>query len=212
MKHIMIGKKKFVLQNPYVYAFAIAIAFAIICLVSFFRLSILSSFSPIAYKAADDIDTYYEGGTRYVRCTTEKLYYTGYDQVKHNNVTGHYYYALGNDRCTIYILSADYVGSPNNPPLVLENRVFNAALKKNDNNFKPLLEYMATDLNWNYAGILRHTNTTIVDQKNYNVLTYSLLAVLTFTSIVAIPITAMLAWNHSDYVLKMHHDGHKKHE
>ena len=213
MKPIIIGKKKFILQNPYIYTFLIALVFAILCTVSFFRLSILSSFSPIAYNYDKDIDSYYDDNCKYVRCTVDKLYYTGYDQVNHNKVTGHYYYTLLNDRCTIYILSSKQVGDSSNPPVVLENQSFNATLKKNDKNFKPLLEYMSTDLNWNYSGMLRHTSTTIIDQKSYNILTYILLSVFTFVSVTMTLIFAVIAWHHSDYVATppyhKHHHEHK---
>lgn len=205
MKQFTIGKKKFILQNPYIYAFFISLMFAIMCLISFFRLSILSSFSPIAYTSEKDIDNYYDEGINYTHCTIDTLYYTGYDVVSNNKVTGHYYYTLLNDRCTIYILSSKHVGNSSNPPIVLNNQTFNATLRKNDNNFKSLLEYMSADLNWNYSGMLRHTSTTIIDQKSYSISTYILISIFTFTSVVLTLITAILAWHHSDYISKPHH-------
>ncbi len=200
MNQIMFCRKKFILQNPYLYTFVITLVFSIMCLISFFRLSIIASFSPIAYSVDGDIDELYNSDCRYVRCNISKMYYTGYDYISHNKIAGHYYYTLYDDTCTIYLLSADYVGCPDSPPIMIENQSFNATLKKNDANFKPLLEYMSSDLNWNYSGMLRHTNTTIIDQRAYNISTYVLLAVLTFAGVTATLVTGILLWHHSDYV------------
>lgn len=199
MRYFIFCKKKFYITNPYLYAFVISFVFMVLCIISSIRVSILKTFTPVTYSSEMDVDNCYKDGNRYVNCKLDKLYYTGYDYINRNRITGHYYYTINNDRCTIYLLSSDYVKDSQNPPSVITDATFSATLKKNDNNFKTLLEYMSTDLNWNYAGLLRHTKTTIISEYNYNLHMYVLLAFCTLAAIFMTLITAILLWEHHDY-------------
>lgn len=199
MHYIKIGNTKISTHNPYLWAFSVSLIITVMCIITFFRLSILSSFSPIAYTSDKSIDEYYEDDIHYVSCHADTLYYTGYDYLRRNRVKGHYYYSLTDGKCTIYLISSSYVGNTKNPPLTLENVTFNATLKKDHSNLKPLLEYMASDLDWNYHGISRHTSTILVSQYHYSPLLYTLVFILCFICIGATIILGISTWNHRNY-------------
>ncbi len=199
MHYLKIHNAKISSRSPYLWAFLVSLIITVTCIVTFFKLSILSSFSPIAYTSDKNIDEYYDSGTHYVNCHADTLYYTGYDYLRHNSVKGHYYYSLTDSKCTIYLISSSYLNNTKNPPLTLENVNFNAALKKDHSNLKPLLEYMASDLNWNYHGISRHTSTVLVSEYNYTPLLYAILFMLCFICIGTTIVLCISTWNHRDY-------------
>lgn len=194
MQTIKIHNTKINIRNPYLYAFLASLLIASVCVFWFFKLSVLSSFSPIAYTQEKDIDRYYNDKTRYVNCSADKLYYTGYDYLSRSRVCGHYYYSLTDNQCTIYLIAKPYITDSQNPPLVLENIRFNAALRKNDANLEPLLNYMAADLGWNYAGLERHCAKIIVSQYHYDINLYIILSILCFLSIAASILLGIAAW------------------
>lgn len=199
MHYIKIHKAKISADNPYLWAFLVSLIITVTCIVTFFRLSILSSFSPIAYTADKNIDEYYEDDVHYVSCHADTLYYTGYDYLRQNRVKGHYYYSLTDSQCTIYLISSSYLGNAKNPPLTLENVNFNAALKKDHSNLKPLLEYMASDLDWNYHGISRHTSTILVSEYHYSPVLYAIIFILCFVCVCTTIVLCISTWNHRNH-------------
>ena len=191
----MKNSKKYIKRhNPYIKAFLTALIFTIICLSSYIRLSLYSGFSPKQYSSADDIDTCYSDNTKYIECHASKLYYSGYDYLAGNKMKGHYYYSLENQKCTIYLISTGFVSNFDTPPLELTDITFRAVLKKNDTNLKPLLEYMSSDLNWNYSGIARHSASTIISQYHYDMPAYIAITVISVAGFIATIIFAVLAF------------------
>ena len=88
-------------------------------------------------------------------------------------------------------ISCDYLNNAGKPPLTLENISLNAALKKNDPYLKPLLEYMASDLNWNYSGLSAHTGTVVVSEYHYSLPLYITIALTAIFGIIATVISAV---------------------
>lgn len=196
MEEITTPTRNIRIKNPYFYAFLAALLTACCCIFAFFSLSVLDSFFPVAYTQEKNIDRYYNENTRYIHCTASKLYYTGYDYLSHSRIQGHYYYTLVNNQCTIYLIAKPYVSDPQNPPMVLENVRFNAVLQKDDSIRKPLLDYMAADLGWNYTGLERHCSKIIISQYHYDIHLYLILSLFCFLSIAATLLLGITAWRH----------------
>lgn len=202
------------LHNPYFSTFIPALLFTLLCLGTCLRLSLISGFAPANFNSLDDIDTYYSNGTKYVECSASKLYYSGYDYVAGNKVRGHYYYSLENEKCTVYLLSAKYIKNHSQSyadfssqsetsaaefPIELENITFKASLKKNDTNLKPLLEYMAADLNWNYNSLSQHTCSTLISQYNYSFKILMFILIITLSGLFTTVISAVLTIKHTKH-------------
>lgn len=110
----------------------------------------------------------YNNKTRYVHCTVPTLYYTGYDNTNFDKITGHYYYALDDTSCTIYLLSCDIIHNDGSVPLTITDLSFNARLTHNDVNLKSLLRSLSADIDWNYYSLSQCTGTIVVDQTMYS--------------------------------------------
>lgn len=184
------------LRNPYLYPFLAALIFTAFCIAVCFRLSLPASFKPAAYQSGSSIDRCYQENTRYVQCSVEQLYYSGYDYLDHGKIKGHFYYTLVDETCTIYLLSVDTVRTPENPPLSLTDLSFTATLRKNDASLKPLLEYMASDLKWDYAGLAKHTSTILISQYHYNAVLYILIGCITAAGIISALVLFVCALRH----------------
>ena len=166
-KFINPAKMRRLFHNPYLSACLISLILTICCCIICDRLAIFSSFSPTDLHADENVDTLYEQGKRYVSCTAPALYYTGYDYTSHGKVQAHYYYSLNEDNCTIYLIANDFIQDAS-VPLTLTDVAFHAVLRRNDKNLKPLLEYMAADLGWNYSGLSKHTSLTLISMYHYH--------------------------------------------
>ena len=79
-----------------------------------------------------------------------------------------------------------YFNKDNDIPVSLDNVSFKAVLKKNDTYLKPLLEYMAIDLNWNYSGLSSHTSAIMISQYHYSLPLYLCLLIITFIGIISL--------------------------
>ena len=198
VKYITIINRQIPIQNPYFYGLCIFFILTIIFASAFFISDIPESINPYVYdsKTTNSQDIYNEG-VNYVNCQTDTLYYSGYDMVNRNSIKAHYYYSLNNNRCTIYIISSNYIGNPNNPPLTLNNCSFKARLKRSDNNYKQLLENMSRDLNWNYQGMLRHTSSVVINQAGYSLVKNIIITALAVIFFIMTIISAVFLWIHS---------------
>lgn len=185
-----------IFNNPYLYALTISFVFTAFCIAACSRLSLLSSLTPVVYNSDSSIDRYYDDDSRYIRCHAKKLYYSGYDYSAHGKIKGHYYYALENDTCTLYLLSENMIKDAQNPPLTLSDVTFTATLQKNDAHLKPLLEYMSVDLGWNYAGLSKCTSSILISEYHYNAPVYILIGIITFAGIACTLILLICAFHH----------------
>lgn len=136
------------------------------------------SFAPANYESDTCIDTIYHRNKQYVTSHADTLYYSGYDYLRNGQVRGYYYYTLADNYCTMYLLSANTVGNTETPPSTLTNISVKARLLPHDSNLKPLLDYMASDLNWNYYGIARYSSKIIISEVDYQPVFYLALLIL----------------------------------
>ena len=120
----------------------------------------------------------YNSKSIYVKTTTGKLYYTGYDYLRGSSVKGHYYYSLENGKCTIYLFSAEYF--KDGVPSTIENAEIKAMLIHNRSSLDQLLKLMAKDMNWTYDGLASCTDTVIISQMNYAVIPSVMIGIMLF--------------------------------
>ncbi len=143
-------------------SFALSFILLVYCIIT----NTFSIMSPKQFSSHDNIDDCYKNGTRYVKCTADNLYYSGYDFTSNDRVSGYYYYSLDDGDCTIYILSPAILGVKNGdtPPQAITSISFKAKLTGKSSNLKSLLQYMADDLDWNYDSLSLYSHQTVVDQ------------------------------------------------
>jgi len=147
-------------------------------------MNILSHLFPSYYSSNESIDSFYNNDISCIQGFSENLHYSGYDYMINNTVKAHYYYTLNDNICTIYLISSDKLGNPEVPPITIDNLHYTANLQNNSQQLNSLLNYMASDLNWNYEGLSKYTQKTIINEYNYHKTFYIIIAGITIIGII----------------------------
>jgi hypothetical protein len=156
------------LRHPKYAGFVVSLVFTVIVLATCLFNSVFTSIHPKNYRMTqDNFDKI--GDMRAVSCTTGTLYYSGYDYYVHGKTVAHYYYSLDDGICTIYLINNKLAGGSDSPQLTLEGLTFSANIRHGDTYMRQLLEYISTDLEWNYYSLAKYTNAYIISQYHYNV-------------------------------------------
>lgn len=155
------------IHHPKYTAFIASVIFSVIALITCFTNSVFTGLFPKQYTISED--TYDDiGSAKSVSCLTDTLYYSGYDYYVHGKIVAHYYYSLKDDACTIFLIDNALAGGSDLPSLTLSEMSFSANIRHGDTYLRQLLEYMASDLDWNYYSLSKHTNNYIISQYHYN--------------------------------------------
>lgn len=180
--------------------------FSAVTLFIFLYFSIYSSFNPDVHDSKVSIDSFYSQNNRFANIHADTLYYSGYNFSGRSNIKGYYYYSLSENQCTIYLISKNYIKSKSLseaadiPPAELNDVSFLAVLKKNDDNLKPLLESMSSDLNWNYSGLSKSTSDILIGQYDYCMPFYVTITLLLFAGIISNVILVTYIYIHRDEI------------
>lgn len=166
------------------YHFIFSIIFTIFAMVICFEINIISHLFPSYYSCDNNIDELYKNDVSSVYGTATNLYYSGYDYIINNIVKAHYYYTLNNNTCTIYLISSNKLENPDIPPITIETLNFTANLESHNQQIKSLLNYMAADLKWNYDGLSKYTQSIFINEYNYHIEIYVIIAILTILGFV----------------------------
>lgn len=154
------------LHNPRYTGFIASLIFTIAALITCLTNSVFTSICPSHYTVSGNtFDTI--GNKKTINCTTDTLYYSGYDYYVHGKVVAHYYYSLSDNTCTIFLINNKLSGG-SSPQLTLGSQTFSANIRHGDTYLRQLLEYMASDLDWNYYSLSKYTNSYIISQYHYN--------------------------------------------
>ena len=87
------------LHNPRYTGFIASLIFTIAALITCLTNSVFTSICPRHYTVSGNtFDTI--GNKKAINCTTDTLYYSGYDYYVHGKVVAHYYYSLNDNTCT----------------------------------------------------------------------------------------------------------------
>ncbi len=163
MHNTLLHKK---LHNPRYTGFIASLIFTIAALITCLTNSVFTSICPRHYTVSGNtFDTI--GNKKAINCTTDTLYYSGYDYYVHGKVVAHYYYSLSDNTCTIFLINNKLSGG-SSPQLTLGSQTFSANIRHGDTYLRQLLEYMASDLDWNYYSLSKYTNSYIISQYHYN--------------------------------------------
>lgn len=154
------------LHNPRYTGFIASLIFTIAALITCLTNSVFTSICPRHYTVSGNtFDTI--GNKKAINCTTDTLYYSGYDYYVHGKVVAHYYYSLNDNTCTIFLINNRLSGG-SSPQLTLGSQTFSANIRHGDTYLRQLLEYMSSDLDWNYYSLSKYTNSYIISQYHYN--------------------------------------------
>ena len=176
MHNTLLHKK---LHNPRYTGFIASLIFTITALTTCLTNSVFTSIYPKHYTISEDtFDTI--STKKAINCTTDTLYYSGYDYYVHGKAVAHYYYSLNDNTCTIFLINNKLAGG-STPLLTLESQTFSANIRHGDTYLRQLLEYMASDLDWNYYSLAKYSNTYIISQYHYNLPWLILMISLTVT-------------------------------
>ena len=156
MHNTLLHKK---LHNPRYTGFIASLIFTITALITCLTNSVFTSIYPKHYTISEDtFDTI--STKKAINCTTDTLYYSGYDYYVHGKAVAHYYYSLNDNTCTIFLINNKLAGG-STPQLALESQTFSANIRHGDTYLRQLLEYMASDLDWNYYSLAKYSNTML---------------------------------------------------
>lgn len=172
------GKLKLGIQRVNIFRMIFPVIFLIVIIFIAIWFPFFNCLFPTEVDSTKSATELYNSGCVYVKSNTGKLYYTGYDYLRGSTVKGHYYYALENGRCTIYLFSNQYF--TNGIPETIDHADIKAMLIHKPSNLNQLLTLMASNMNWTYDGLAACTDTVIVSQMNYAVTPSILIGIFTF--------------------------------
>jgi len=172
------SKLKQSIQRVNLFRTIFPILFLLLLLIVALQFPLVNCLFPTNIDSSKTATELYNSKSIYVKTTTGKLYYTGYDYLKGSSVKGHYFYSLENGKCTIYLFSTTYF--KNGVPSTIDNVEFKAMLIHNRSNVDQLLKLMAKDMNWTYDGLASCTDTVIISQLNYAVIPSVLIGIILF--------------------------------
>jgi len=172
------SKLKHSIQRVNLFRMIFPLLFLVLLLMIATQFPLINCLFPTNIDSSKSATELYNSKSIYVKTTTGKLYYTGYDYLKGSSVKGHYFYSLVNGKCTIYLFSSTYF--KDGVPSSIENVEIKAMLIHNRSNLEHLLTLMAKDMNWTYDGLASCTDTIIVSQMNYAVIPSVLIGIFIF--------------------------------
>jgi len=158
------SKLKQGIQKVNLFRLILPVIFLFLLIFAALQFPIVNCLFPTNVDSSKSASELYNSKSIYIKTTTGKLYYTGYDYLKGSSVKGHYFYSLENGKCTIYLFSSVYF--KDGVPSTLENVEIKAMLVHNRSNLEQLLNPMAKDMNWTYDGLASCTDTIIISQMN----------------------------------------------
>jgi len=172
------SKLKQSIQKVNLFRMLFPILFLVLLFIAASQFPLANCLFPTNIDSSKSATELYNTNSIYVKTTTGKLYYTGYDYLKGSSVKGHYFYSLENGKCTIYLFSA--ISFKDGVPATIENVEIKAMLIHNRSNLEHLLTLMAKDMNWTYDGLASCTDTIMISQMNYAVIPSVLIGIFMF--------------------------------
>lgn len=169
------------LHNPRYTGFIASLIFTIAALITCLTNSVFTSICPRHYDVGKDTFNIISD-KKAINCTTDTLYYSGYDYYVHGKAVAHYYYSLNDNTCTIFLINNKLAAGSGSVQTTLGSQTFSANIRHGDTYLRQLLEYMASDLDWNYYSLSKYTNTYIISQYHYNMPWLVMMLLLTVAS------------------------------
>ena len=131
--------------------------------VSFFVLYSINAWQllfPVQIPAGESYRPYFRNSS-YVTVTVSDLYYSGYDYYLDDQLCGHYYYTLSDNRMQVYLLRAR-MGTE--AVSVYPTHTFTGLLTKNDSAVSMLILNLAQELDWTAEELADITDPYMVDE------------------------------------------------
>lgn len=137
---------------------------------------------PVQIKDLSEIESKYESGNKYIKCTVSKLYYSGFDYTIGHKTKANIYYTLLNGRCYYIIIATN---SNNGIATSLDNFTFSARLIKNDGIYSDINRYVAEQINFSEKGMSEISSSILVSQYDYS-RDFARFALISFVVILAV--------------------------
>ena len=96
----------------------------------------------------DAIDSLYENGEEYIKCTIDKMYYTGYDYVKGSKKKAGIYYTFYNGIC--YYIIYPTGSTDKGTPAIIDGATFPAKLQHSEPIYDDLVRNISEMVNAGY--------------------------------------------------------------
>lgn len=126
-------------------------------------------FSPKHIAALIDMENEYTSKQDYINLTDVTLYYTGYDSVSNNKITGRYYYAFEADKCFFFLLDSE---TSMEAPESLFFSSLDLKLVETNSDFSSFLNGLSEDINWSVTHLSEAT-PTFLGKEYRDILLYS---------------------------------------
>lgn len=164
--------------------------FLLFLIITVLRYPFQDIFSPKQISYLSELENEYTSRRDYVHLTHITLYYTGYDCVVKDKITGRYYYALENNRCFFFLLNSE---AAMKAPDSLTFDSLRLKLGEANSDFSVFLDNLSSDIDWNIIH-LTEASTEFVGYEYRDILYYSyVLAALLF--VMALYTIAVLIYN-----------------
>lgn len=159
----------------------IPVILSILIAVLFFRIPFSDVLSPRDMSSADLADEFYLSNSRIVELSSEKIYYTGYNQMKNNKIKGYYYYSLEHGVCTFILIDSKRISKPKE---IIKNYSLKASIDKQDAMLTKMIKDFSKDLNWTNDGLLSVSSSYYINETGFNENLYLYLGLCLFFMII----------------------------
>ncbi|MFQ9510523.1 MAG: DUF6709 family protein [Lachnospiraceae bacterium] len=146
------------------------------------------NFVSVTHLPADvSLSDAYQTNTVFVSSSPTNLYYTGYDYIRNGKLSGHYYYALTNDKCQLYIIPSQEgkqaLEQINQPKII-------GSLKEAGPTFDGLIDNIAKEIQWSSEDLLSICEPYVISE--VDLLPFR--QILLFISLIICLILALIAF------------------
>lgn len=122
--------------------------------------------TPHTVDSLDAIDSLYENGEEYIKCTIDKMYYTGYDYVKGSKKKAGIYYTFYNGIC--YYIIYPTGSTDKGTPAIIDGATFPAKLQHSESIYNNLVKNVSEMVNFTEDGLKSVSCDLFINSYAYN--------------------------------------------
>lgn len=145
--------------------------------------------TPHMVDSLDAIDSLYENGEEYIKCTIDKMYYTGYDYVKGNKKKAGIYYTFYNGIC--YYIIYPTGSTDKGTPAIIDGATFPAKLQHSEPIYDDLVRNISEMVNFTEDGLKSVSCDLFINSYAYNT-NYSRFMIIGFMIIALISLIFLI--------------------
>ncbi len=151
-----------------------------ISVLAFVLLPFDNTFNPVSLGSIWDCSSNYS--EKIITTKVDSLYYTGYSVSHTFNKTFGYYYAIDDNRCFFVLIPVSHTPTTSLTDYRLSGKVVH---KSQVESYSPMIKNLASDLNWNIAGLYTYSPDYVICSNEYHPLFFLGTAIILLSGIIA---------------------------